>query len=329
MKRALVHLNAIRAFEAVARHMSFAKAARELNVTPAAISQQLKVIENHLGVSLFRRTKRAVFLTDAGQAMLPDVRNGFEHIKRGISKLAELKNREVLTVSTSPSFAAKWLIPRLDRFREAHPGIDIRLDTTARLVDFDAEGVDVAIRYGRGNYRGLDVTPLLSEQIFPVCAPALMTDKHPLSIPHDLSRHTLLHDDTLGSTRGFPSWTTWLEAARVRNVSPKAGVHFNSSMLVIQAAVEGQGVALGRSVIVDDDLRAGRLIKPFSLVCALRFGYFIVHPKRAGNLPHVALFKSWILREVKSRLSTSKRSRPMPAHSAFRPRKHTRAGPGK
>lgn len=298
MKRSLTHLNAIRAFESVARHLSFAKAAQELHVTPGAVSQQVKSLEGYLGVELFRRTKRGILLTEAGQAVLPDIREGMERIANGVAKLRHQRGREILTVTVSPSFAAKWLIPRLERFRERHPGIDIRLDTTARLVEMESEGVDVAVRYGSGSYPGLEVTPFLTERVFPVCAPEFIDGPHPLRVPEDLRWHALLHDDTMEGAPGFPTWPLWLEKAGVKDPDPSRGIHFNSSMLVIQAALNGQGVALGRSVIVDDDLRAGRLLKPFTLDCSLRFAYHIVYPPKSADLPRAATFIQWLLDEA-------------------------------
>jgi LysR family glycine cleavage system transcriptional activator len=299
MARRLTHLNGIRAFEAAARHMSFAKAAEELSVTPAAVSQQIKALEDYLGVALFKRTKRALFLTDTAQAVLPAAREGFDLLASVLTRARASSARDQLVVSVTPSLAAKWLMPRLERFIAQHPTIDIRIDTNSRLVDFAREDVDVAVRYGGGDWPGLEVTPLMNEQIFPVCSPRLQTGRHPLHAIEDLRHHTLIHDGTLPEGSAFPSWAIWLEVAGAPGVDTTRGLRVNASMLAIQAAVDGQGVALGRSVLVEDDLASGRLIRPFAATLPLRYAYYVVHPKQLAKDSPVPLFRRWLLAEAK------------------------------
>ncbi len=299
MTRRLTHLNGVRAFEAVARHMSFAKAAEELGVTPAAVSQQVKTLEDYLGVKLFTRTKRAIFLTETAQAMLPEVREGFDLVGAGLSRARARHGLRALVVSVTPSVAAKWLMPRLERFFAQHPEVDIRLDTTTRRVDLAREDVDIALRYGDGEYPGLEVVPLMSEQVFPVCSPKLLDGKHPLRAAGDLRHHTLIHDASMPQGSAFPSWTGWLEAAGAPGIDTSRGLHVNASMLAIQAALDGQGVALGRSVLVADDIAAGRLVRPFALAFPLRFRYYAVHRKDLPKESRVPVFRRWLSAEAK------------------------------
>ena len=298
MPHRLPHLNGLRAFDAVARHMSYTKAAEELGVTPAAVSQQVKMLEDYLGLELFRRAKRAIFLTDAAQLMLPEVREGFELVASGLSRARAQRVRRYLVVSVTPSVAAKWLMPRLERFAAQQPEIDIRLDTTTRVIEFSREDVDVAVRYGPGNWPGLEVVKLMNEEVFPICSPKLRRGEHALRSPGDLRHHTLIHDDSMPSHSDFPKWAFWLKAAGVSGIDATRGLHVNASLLAIQAAIDGQGVALGRSVLVHADLAARRLVKPFDLTFPLRFGYYIVHPRKPRAAPAIQAFKRWLLSEA-------------------------------
>ncbi len=300
MARPLPPLNSLRAFEAAARHLSFTKAAEELNVTPGAISHQIKALEEFLGVVLFRRLTRALRLTDAGQAAVPKVREGFDNLAEAIEILRAEEEGNVLNVSVSASFGAKWLVPRLDRFRAAHPDLDIRIDATDRLADFQGETVDIALRYGKGNYPGLLVDKLASVEMVPVCSPGLLDGPQPLQRPQDLAHHTLLHLDWTLEEQTSPSWRMWLLAAGVSKVDATRGPRFSMESMMVQAAIEGQGVALAKTVLVAGDLAADRLVMPFDLsVCdPLNFAYYVVSPTRTAEVPKVAAFRTWVLSEA-------------------------------
>jgi LysR family glycine cleavage system transcriptional activator len=298
MSHPLIRLNALKAFEASARRRSFAAAATELGVTAAAVGQQVRLLESWLGLRLFHREREGLSLTDEGALPLPDIRDGFERIAMGLARLRERERNKTLTVSVPPSFAAKWLLPRIETFRAAHPGVDLRLDATERLADFRHDGVDLAIRYGRGAYPGLTVIRLLEEEVFPVCSPSLLDGGLRLAEPRDLRRAPLIHDATISFDDAFPTWGMWLRAADVEGVDESRGLHLNSSLLATQAAVDGQGVALGRSVVVADDLATGRLARPFGPECPLGLAYFLVYPRTAFAAARTAAFREWILAEA-------------------------------
>lgn len=291
MSQRLPPLNSIRAFEAAARHLSFTRAAEELHVTQSAISHQVKALEAFLGLRLFRRLNRALVLTDEGQEYLPPVRRAFDQLHEATRRLIEKEARGKLTVSVLPSFAARWLVPRLGRFAQACPEIDIRLMPTHDLVDFARDEVDVCIRYGRGRYPGLRVDRLMEEDVFPVCSPELLESPYALKRPHDLIHHVLMHDD------GHGDWRTWLLSAGVTDVDPRRGPIFTDSSLLIQAAVAGQGVALARGALVQDDLDNGNLVRPFELSLSVDFAYYLVCPEESADQPKVAAFRAWILDE--------------------------------
>lgn len=298
MNRRLPPLNGLRAFEAAARHLSFSKAAEELHVTPAAISHQIKGLESYLGVALFRRLNKALMLTEAGQAALPSLHEGFDQLGRAVDAVLAWDTRRPLTVSTAPSFGAKWLVPRLAGFRRAYPGIEVRVDASADLVDFTREDVDLAIRYGAGRYPGLIAERLLVEEVFPVCSPRLLEGPAPLRVPADLRHHTLLHVEWQQQPEMWPDWSMWLRAAGVEEVDPTRGPRFSMSTMAAQAAIEGHGVALGSSVLLRDDLDAGRLVKPFELGFPVEFAYYLVYPESNAERPKVIAFRQWLLAEV-------------------------------
>ncbi len=292
MARRLPPLNALRAFESAARHLSFTRAAEELNVTQAAISHQVKGLEERLGIALFRRLNRALLLTDAGQAYLPAVHDAFDRIAEATARLTAHDRAGVLTVSVLPSFAAKWLVPRLGGFRHAHPDIDVHIAPSDRLTDFAREDVDLAIRYGKGEWPGLRADRMLTEEIFPVCSPRLLEGPHRLRTPADLRHHTLLHDDMR------IDWRLWLLAAGVDGIDASRGPSFTDSSMVIQAAVEGQGVALGRSALAADDLAAGRLVKPFDISLPAAVAYYVVCPEATAGRPKIVAFREWVIAEA-------------------------------
>lgn len=289
MTRRLPPLNALRAFEAAARHLSFTKAADELHVTQAAVSHQIKALEEWLGLPLFRRINRGLVLTDAGQAYLPPLRDALDSMANATERLFRKDSAGALTISTMPSFAAKWLVMRLGRFQAAHPELDVRLHTTSQLVDFAQQDVDVAIRFGSGNWPDLRVERLLSEDIFPVCCPRLLPT---LRRPEDLKNHTLLHDDYI------ITWGSWLTAAGVHGVDATRGQYFTDSALVLQAAMEGHGVALARQVLVADDLAAGRLVRPFDVTLTGEYAYYLAAPHHYFSRPKVKAFREWLFAEA-------------------------------
>jgi LysR family glycine cleavage system transcriptional activator len=301
MPRRLPPLNSLRAFEAAARHLSFAKAAEELNVTPAAISQQVKGLEAFYDVALFHRATRALFLTDAGQAALPTLREGFDKLAEAANRISSHQSNSVLTISVTPSFAAKWLMPRLEHFVSAHPEFDVRLDATEDLTKFGADNVDAAIRYGSGDYDGFFSTCLMDEEAFPVCSPALLKGPHPLSSPEDLRHHSLLHVAWRVQSELQPNWSMWLKAAGVQeDVNVNRGPRFSSEALSVQAAVEGLGVALTLHSLANDDLKAGRLVRPFapSVSDETNFFYHFVCPHPNIEIAKVKAFHEWLVLEA-------------------------------
>lgn len=292
MTRRLPPLNALRAFEAAARHQSFTRAAAELHVTQGAVSHQVKGLEAELGIKLFHRHHQHLSLTDSGQACLPFVRDAFDRLAAGFEQLRARDQTGALTVSVSPNFAAKWLVHRLGRFTTQHPDIDLRISAAIRHVDFAREDVDLVVRHGDGNWPGLHVVPLAYEELFPVCSPILLDGAHPLRRPEDLGHHTLLH---LGHRQ---DWAKWLQAAGVLSVDLGQGPVFDQASLVIDAAVGGQGVALARTTLVATDLLAGRLLRPFELALPVPYAYYIVCPKATAARPKIALFRAWLLEEA-------------------------------
>jgi len=310
--RRLPPLNALKAFEAAARHLSFVKAARELHVTPAAISHQVKGLEDFLGVALFRRGHRGLELTDAARASLPKLSEGFDRIAEAVERLRAEADAATLTVSSAPSFATKWLAPRLHRFAAAHPEVDVRINASTRLVDASRSGpgdageanstlddADVAIRFGTGVYPGYRVEKLMSVAVSPVCSPALLTGRNPLRTPEDLRHHILIHDN-LATEDGRPLWEAWLELAGVQGVDLSRGMRFNHSALALEAAADGLGVALGITALAAADIAAGRLARPFDLALPLGAAYYLVCAERACERPDVAAFRDWILAEAKA-----------------------------
>jgi len=292
MSKSLPPLKALRAFEVAARHLSFTRAAQELFVTQAAVSHQIKALEEHLGVRLFRRMNRSLLLTDEGQRLRPAVRQAFDLLRAASAELAAGERTGPLTVSVLPSFAARWLVPRLGSFFQQHPEIDLRIDPSTTLSDFDQGDVDIGIRYGRGDYPGMVADRLLEEDIFPVCAPALARSAHGLRRPEDLRHHTLLHDDS------HADWRTWLLAAGVDGIDPNRGTIFTDSSMLILAAIAGQGVALARRVLVADELAAHRLVRPFRLSLPTEFAYYVVCPQATAHRPKIAAFRAWVVEEA-------------------------------
>ena len=291
-------LTALRAFEAAARHMSFSKAADELNVTPAAVSHQIHALEQDLGVFLFHRMNRAIELTASGQVLLPGLTEAFTGIQSAVRRLRAHNDTGTLTVTASPSIAAKWLVLRLHRFQERHPEIDVRISATDEVVDLTRGDFDIAIRYGCGKYPGLEVELLFTNQVFPACSPQLLSAGSPLRTPEDLPRHTLIHDQAIERDPLVPTWAMWLKAAGVKNPPAGVGLTFNSMSLALDAAIAGQGVVLAYSNIAAADLAAGRLIRLFSLALPDQFAYYVVTAPGALERPKVRAFRDWLRQEA-------------------------------
>jgi LysR family transcriptional regulator, glycine cleavage system transcriptional activator len=287
----LPSLSGLRAFEAAARHLSFTAAAHELHVTQTAISHQIRRLEEQLGRRLFERRNRSLTLTRDAEAYLPAVRGAFEDLRLATARLQRSGNDDMLTVSTTASLAAKWLITRVAAFQDAHRGIEVRITTSSQLVDFRRDQVDMAVRYGRGSWPGLRAEWLMAEDIFPICSPALLRGEHPLRHPNDLAYHNLLH-----VTTGPEDWQMWLTAAGLpHSLAERRGLTFDQSFMAMQAAIEGLGVALGRSRFVETDIAAGRLVAPFDVRLPTDAGYYVVAPEQTADTPKIALFRAWLI----------------------------------
>lgn len=299
-----IHLNALRAFEASARHQSFSAAARELNVTPAAVGQLVRGLEEWLGTPLFvRSTSGRVRLvaTDGALRALPDLRAGFDRLALGLERLREGAIGGVLTVAISPAFAAKWLLPRFERFQAICPNTDVRLETNLRPADFVAQRVDIGVRYGAGTWQGLVAERLMGEDVFPVCSPALAHQNRRLHKLSGMAHVSLIHDLSMDGDAGFPTWDKWLKKAKVGGVVTSRGMKINNSAAVLQAAIEGRGVALARSVMVHDDLAAGRLVRLFpEIQFESELAYFVVYRPESASLRRLITFRDWLMTEAAS-----------------------------
>ncbi|WP_174254954.1 transcriptional regulator GcvA [Acidisphaera sp. S103] len=282
-------LNALRAFEATARHLSVKNAADELCVTPGAVSQMVKSLELHLGVSLFRRVNRGIFLTDAGQGYLPPIRNAFRQITEATKRLTVSADSGVLTVSAAPFFAAAWLVPRLKDFQDEHPGIDVQVVTGKALADFERDGVDVAIRHGLGRYPRLHSERVLAVEIVPVAAPDLVRQFGLPAGPADLTRWPLVHEI---ERKG---WLFWFQAQGVSDVAAPRGPSFDDSTLLVQAVLAGQGAGLLPAALVASDIAAGSLVRLADIALLEDFAYYVVCPEINRDRPKVAAFRQWIL----------------------------------
>lgn len=298
MPRRLPPLSSLRAFEVVARHETFRAAAEELHVTAAAVIQQIKALEGFVGRKLLRRHSRGYSLTPDGVAGLEALRNGFDQLAAAVEAMTSGGHR-VLTVSAVPSLSAEWLVPRLHRFRELHPDIDVLLHPSVELVDLKHSRVDLGVRYGSGSYPGLLAERLFDDEIFPVYSPRMLNGRRPLKSPSDLRSHPLIHTEWTPETGHWPGWSDWLRAAGVTGVNVSKGLRFSDGALVIQAAVSGQGVALGSRALALDHLTAGRLIRPFELSLVTDFAYYIVCSKDRAEEPDVMAFRQWVISEAR------------------------------
>ncbi|MGY4282415.1 LysR family glycine cleavage system transcriptional activator [Bradyrhizobium sp. LM2.7] len=298
MTARLPSLNGLRAFEAAARHLSFTLAAAELNVTQTAISHQIRRLEEELGLRLFIRQNRALALTPEARDYLPGVRAAFNDLRLATDRLLRKDDDKVLTVSTLASLAAKWLLPRLTDFQERHPGIDVRITTSTGLVDFQRDNVDAAIRYGRGQWPGLRADWLMADELFPVCSPSLLRGDKPLRRPEDLKDHPLLHTSNANSD----DWRLWLTAAGLpADLAKQPGITFDMIFMTIQAAIDGIGVAMGRTSYVQDDIAKGRLVVPFKIALPADAGFYVVAPDGRREAPKLAAFRQWVVAAAQNR----------------------------
>ncbi|HHL1992066.1 transcriptional regulator GcvA [Acinetobacter baumannii] len=294
MKTSYPSLTGLKTFEAVARHLSFTKAAYELNVTQTAVSHQIQRLENELGLLLFIRHKSGLILTAEGEAYLPGIALAFKEIRNSTKLLLE-RCDTTLTISTTVTMASKWLVPRLSSFKKAYPNIDVRIKASTDLVDFKKGEIDVAIRYGMGNWGGVRSDWLMADKIFPVCSPKLLNTNNRLKYPKDLANHTLLQ------LSGYTSddWGRWLSAADLPiELASGSRLTFDLAMMAAQAAIDGLGVCIGRTTYVEDDLREGRLIAPFDLFLEDELGFYLVTPNEIENCMKVRAFRDWIISEL-------------------------------
>ena len=293
MQRRLPPLNALKAFEAAARHLSFTRAADELFVTQAAVSHQIKALEDFLSLKLFIRRNRTLLLTEEGQAYFLELKDIFKNLQDATERLLARDSKGAITVATPPSFASQWLVPRISQFSQLFPDIDVRL----KAIDFDegflTDDIDVAIYYGRGRWNGIQADKLHTEFLTPLCSPSLFQGSKSLKTLSDLKHHVLLHD----SSRAI--WKMWLQHFKVAGVNVNQGPVFSHSMMVMQAAALGQGIALGNSVLAKPELDAGRLIMPFEEKLESRDAYYLVYHEGQGESGKIAAFREWVINLVK------------------------------
>ena len=299
MQTRLPPLNALRAFEAAARHLSFVKAAEELHVTPAAISHQVKGLEEQLGVALFTRLPRGLVLSDAGRAMLPELARGFDHFSRAVRGAVAGDVAGELKVTMIPSFAQLWLLPRLDRFIAAYPDVRLILLGASEVVDIARSDIDLAIRYGGGRYPGLWSRLLFTEETFPVCAPALLDGPPPLRRPADLRHHRLLSDWNITRGEAWLTWEAWAEHLGLPDLRADQGLRLSDSMMLMEAAVRGLGVAIGRTSLAGGHLAAGRLVRPFAVTKPADYAYYVVAPEGSETRPRLRVLVDWLMEEAR------------------------------
>jgi LysR family glycine cleavage system transcriptional activator len=305
MPQRLPSLSSLRAFEAAARHMSLSRAADELHVTPAAVSHQVKAVEEDLGIKLFDRENRRLTPTQEARAGLTELRRGFELITEGVRRIRDSQANPMLRVTSEPTFAGSWLVPRLAKFRQDCPDLDVMIDASDRLVNFEREAIDIGIRWGGGIYTGLASEQLFEdEEVFPVCHPKLLTGKHPLRKPKDLKHHTLVHLDWPQGQGEWADWQDWLTKAGVTDIDANRGLHFTVHSNAIRAALDQQGVVLATSSLVSEDLASGALVRPFDVNLPTSTQMFLVYRPDRAEEPAIKAFRDWIRREADLDAST-------------------------
>jgi len=291
-------LNALKAFEAVARRLSFARAAEELHVTKAAVAQQVRALEQEIGAPLVHRSGRGLALTESGAAGAAGLAEGFAALARATRAMREAKGRRFLVINSSASFAATWLVGRIGKFKALHPEIDVLLDANPIEDTLESRATDALIRWGAGDFPGLATTLLFKEDVFPVCSPDIVSGDNPLRTPEDLKGRTLLHLEWSPDYPSWPTWPGWLKAAGARDVEARHGIWFNNMAMAIRAAAQGQGVALGSLAIVADEIAAGRLIAPFSMSVHTPFGYYFLCRPEDAETPRIKAFRDFLVEEA-------------------------------
>lgn len=290
----LPSLTGLRAFNAAAEHLSFKLAAEQLSVSPAALSFQIRQLEQSLDCELFVRKSRQVQLSVEGSLIQADIRGGFDHFERAMRRLEQRQSKTRLNIASGPTFSANWLSPRLHGFLMLQPQLDTRISASFALVDLHRDDIDVALRFSSANQPGCHVIKLADDYMTPMCSPALLRDGVPLALPSDLARHTLIHSSQCGETLGI-HWSQWLESAGAADVDPeKSGLHFDVPDHALNSAIAGAGVVLGREVLAQRDLEAGRLCKPFDLRIKTQFSYYAVVLEERVDEPAIAAFLAWI-----------------------------------
>jgi LysR family glycine cleavage system transcriptional activator len=311
----LPSLNALKVFWAAARHGSFVKAATELHVTASAVSLQIRQLEDELGLKLFERTPKGLALTAAGSRVLPDVNSAFDRLRATFASLSDSEEGgAMLTVSAAPSFAAKWLLPRLNSFLSSHPEIEVSIKATVELADFERGEADLGIRYGSGGYPDLVTELLMREMVFPVCSPGLLSEQKKRPTSEFLTDVNLLHDDSADRNDALPGWKMWLRAASIDGVDWRKGPRFNQTVLAIEAAAAGLGVALAPAVLVEGDLANGRLVRLDAAELSEPFAYYLVYPSEKGDRAAVKAFRAWLMNELGG--ADSQAERPLRASAA-------------
>lgn len=322
----LPSLDLLRGFEAAARLLSFTQAGEELHLTQSAVSRQMKELEEQLGVALFERRHRALALTIAGQQFYPAAAQVLATMRAATDRLRAATGRRTLALTTTHSFAALWLIPRLVGFTAAHPEIDVRINADTRVMDLGRDGLDVAIRHGPPSFAGPDALRLFGERVFPVCSPKLANDpRRPLRVPADLAKHVLLRYDDREARHPWLHWRTWLEVEGLSGLKPAGSLLFSGYEQIIPAAIAGHGIALGRSPLVNEAIEEGRLVVPFSSSATPARAYYAIVSKQSADRPEVAAFVDWLKGEAESEESGARKKKRSASRVARVPAKIAKA----
>jgi LysR family glycine cleavage system transcriptional activator len=298
MSRRNYPLNALRSFESSARHLSFVKAAEELSVTPAAVSHQVKKLEEFLGFPLFLRQSRGLLLVDSGKTLLAELGEVFLQLDKSMERVIDNDSHGTLTISVAPAFAVLWLIPRLQKFYAQHPSIDLRISTSLGLINFQRDNFDAAIRLGHGDWFGLETIKLFDESVTPMCSPRLLEGADAITTADDLRNHVLLHNHSMDYDPNAPTWDSWLNAAGASNVDASHGTHFSLPDHGLQAAIDGAGVVLGWRKLSQPDIHAGRVVEPFDLSLSLESSFYLCYPEQYSLRPNIVILRDWLKREL-------------------------------